>query len=207
MAFQDGLGERRVSSDTGGDFEQLRLRHELSSVPSFEFALRERATRLAQFRHPAFARVRSIERGAGADQGLSVVSERAAGWRLAQVIGDTGASGTAIDFPAALHLLRQLVQAIAILHESARDVAHGAVAPERLIVTRASRLIVTDYVLGSALEQLLYSRDRYWTELRIPLPRAAGLARLDQQADVLQVGAVALSLVLGRRLREEDSSS
>src|SRR5207247_8370190 len=61
--FRDGLGERRRITQAGGDtIELLCLRRELTTVPSFEFALRERASRLASFRHDAFAPVRSIDR-------------------------------------------------------------------------------------------------------------------------------------------------
>ena len=56
--FRDGLGERRhLDSPTGNEaLEQLCLRNELAAVPSFEFALRERVSHLASFRHPQFGR-------------------------------------------------------------------------------------------------------------------------------------------------------
>jgi serine/threonine protein kinase len=109
-----------------------------------------------------------------------------------------------LPIDAALCLVRQLVPAVAILHETARDAAHGAIAPERLIVGPNNRLVVTEYVLGSALEQLLFSRERYWTDLRIALPRVAGLPRFDHLADVTQIGVVALQLILGRLLRDDE---
>src|SRR4029079_1347458 len=96
------------------------------------------------------------------------------------------------------------VPSVLILHETARDASHGALGPERLIVTPNGRLMIVEYVLGSALEQLLFTRERYWTELRIALPRVAGLPRFDSLSDVTQVGIVALSLLLGRRLRDSD---
>lgn len=205
MAFHDGLGERRTAQDpAGADVDLLRLRQELSTVPSFEFALRERISRLANFRHPAFARIRSLERPSASDNALTVVSDHAPGVRLSVLLTAAEERGVPVDLGAALCLLRQLVPAIAILHETARDAAHGAIAPERLIVTPSARLIVAEYALGSALEQLLFARDRYWTELRVPLPRAAGLARFDHAADVLQIGVVALSLILGRRLKDDE---
>ena len=51
--FADGLGERVVAADgaTGELLQILRVRASLTAVPSFEFALRERAARLANFRH------------------------------------------------------------------------------------------------------------------------------------------------------------
>ena len=63
---------------------------------------------------------------------------------------------------------------LALLHENARDVAHGLIAPERLIVTPRARLMIVEHVLGSAVEQLQFSRERLWQELRIAMPPRAG---------------------------------
>jgi hypothetical protein len=202
--FQDPLGERRLVPDrSGGEpLELLCLRGELTSAPSFEFALRERAGRLAGFHHPSYARVRGVERlGGGA---LGLVSDQTPGVRLSRILGDVERQHLPLDITTALALLRQLVPAIAVLHESARDVAHGAIGPERLVVTTNARLVVVEHVLGPALEQLRLSHADYWRELRIPVPRLAGLPSLDQRADVMQIGAVALALILGRVLREDE---
>ena len=94
--------------------------------------------------------------------------------------------------------------AIALLHEHAPDVAHGAIGPERIVIAPNGRLVVVEHVLGAALEQLRFSHERYWKELRIALPRSAGLPHFDHRADVMQMGVVALSLILGRRLREDE---
>ena len=40
----------------------LRINPALTAVPSFEFALRERVARLANFRHGYYARVRRVDR-------------------------------------------------------------------------------------------------------------------------------------------------
>jgi hypothetical protein len=83
-------------------------------------------------------------------------------------------------------------------------VSHGALGPERLIVTPNARLVIVEYVAGAALEQLRYSRERYWKDLQIPLPRTAGLSHFDQRADVAQIGAIALALILGRPLKDDE---
>jgi PEGA domain len=64
--------------------------------------------------------------------------------------------------------------------------------------------VIAEYVLGAALEQLRFSRERYWKELRVPLPPSSALPRFDHRADVTQIGAVALALVIGRLLREDE---
>jgi hypothetical protein len=206
IVFQDGLGERRRISDVSGadTIEQLCLRGELTAIPSLEFALRERASRLANFRHVYYGRVRSVDRLTDPASTLAVVSDSIKGVRLANLLAASERRPMTLDISASVHLIRQLVAAVAMLHENARDVAHGAIGPERIIVTPNARIVVVEYVLGAALEQLHFSQERYWRELRIALPSAPGLPRFDHRADVTQVGVVALSLVLGRLLHEDE---
>src|SRR5216110_1974243 len=88
--FRDGLGERRRITHAGGDTtELLCLRRQLTSIPSFEFALRERASRLASFRHTYFGRVRSIDRLSDPASTLAVVSDVTRGVRLSQLLTPT----------------------------------------------------------------------------------------------------------------------
>jgi serine/threonine protein kinase len=205
MAFRDGLGERRIIRDSAGaSVEVLCLRKELAAVPSFEFALRERITRLAGFRHAYYGRVRGSERSTEFNHALTIASDATPGIRLSALLDTAHEQRLPVDLDVALCLIRQLVPAVAILHETARDVAHGALGPERLIVTPNGRLLIVEYVLGSALEQLLFTRERYWTELRVALPRVAGLPRFDHVADVTQIGVTALSLILGRTLADDE---
>ncbi len=201
--FVDGLGERTLLTDaTSGDsVEILQLRPVLTGVPSFEFALRERTARLANFRQNAFARVRRVDR---TPDGLAIVSDHVAGFRLSQMLRVAEERGLPVDTNAALCLIRQLLPAIALLHENAREVSHGALAPERLIITPHARLVVAEYVLGSALEQLQLSHDRLWRDYRIPMPPSAGAPRFDHRADVMQIGITSLSLILGRSLQDDD---
>ena len=206
IVFQDGLGERRRISDVSGadTIEQLCLRSELTAIPSFEFALRERASRLANFRHVYFGRVRSVDRLNDAASTLAVVSDSIKGVRLANLLAASERRPMTLDISASVHLIRQLIAAVAVLHENARDVAHGAIGPERIIVTPNARVVLVEYVLGAALEQLHYSPERYWKDLRVAVPPSHGLQRFDHRVDVTQVGVVALSLVLGRLLHEHE---
>ena len=205
-AFRDGLGERRHITDPNGKdtVELLCLRAELAAVPSFEFALRERVSRLTTFRHPQFAKVRSVERLADSESTLAIASERVAGVRLSDLLMSSEQRRLGLDITASLHLIRQLVPAIVTFHESVREIAHGTIGPERLIVTPDGQLVIVEYVLGAGLEQLRYTRERYWTELRVAMPSSAGLPRFDQRCDVTQIGVVALSLILGRSMRLDE---
>ena len=204
--FSDGVGERVVAADgaTGELLQILRLRPTLLAVPSFEFALRERTARLANFRHAYYARVRRVDRGMPPASTLAIVSDHIEGTRLSDILRVAHERGLRLDINAALCLIRQLVPAVAVLHENARDVAHGLLAPERLIVTPNARLVIVEHVLGAAIEQLQYGRDRLWQDFRIAMPPSAGLPRFDHRADVTGMGLVALALILGRPLDAEE---
>jgi hypothetical protein len=204
--FSDGIGDRVVSTDpTSGDLVQvLRINPALTAVPSFEFALRERVARLANFRHVYFARVRRVDRAPGYPTALSLVSDHVEGTRLSEILRVAEERNLHLDINAALCLIRQLVPALALLHENARDAAHGLIAPERLIITPQGRLVIAEHVCGAAVEQMQYGRERLWHELRVAMPPSAGIPRFDQRADVTGIGVVALSLILGRLLKNDE---
>ncbi len=203
--FADGIGERVVAADatTGELLQILRLRPALTAVPSFEFALRERTARLVNFRHAYYARVRRIDRMQG-NGSLAVVSDHVEGTRLSEILRVAHLRRLQLDTNAALCLIRQLVPAVALLHENARDASHGLIAPERIIVTPHARLVIVEHVVGSAVEQLQFGRERLWQEFRIAMPSSAGMSRFDHRADVNGIGVTALSLVLGRPLAAEE---
>jgi hypothetical protein len=203
--FQDGLGERRHTSGAGNQpLEVLILHEELTAVPAFEPALRERVEQLAGFQHPSFTRVRGAGKLTKGQARLIVASDRVPGVRLSEILTAAEQRLIPLEIDAALCLLRQIVPAIAALHAKAPDACHGALAPERIILTPDARAVIVEHVYGSALEQLRFSHERYWRELRIPLPLTGGLPRFDRRADVTQIGARALALILGRPLGDDE---
>ena len=202
--FSDGLGERVVAADgaTGELLQILRLRPALTAVPSFEFALRERVARLANFRHAYYvARPARRSRAWAPASSLAIVSDHLEGTRLSDILRVAHERRLQIDINAALCLIRQLVPAVAVLHENARDVAHGLIAPERLVVTPNARLVIVEHVLGAAIEQLQFGRERLWQEFRVAMPPSAGPAAVrSSRRRRPGMGLVALALILGRPL-------
>jgi hypothetical protein len=196
----DGLGYRVLGFDkkTGDRLEMLRVRSQFASQSAFETGLRERLRRLAEFRNPAFARVRQIDRLTGQAAGIAIVSNHMEGVRLGDVMGVAESYGVRIDIDTSLCLIRQLVSAVAGLHTCGADISHGCIGPERLLLTPDARLIVTEYVLGGALEAMQWTRERFWQEFRIALPQGADPASFDQQGDIMQIGLLALALLDGR---------
>ena len=204
-AFEDALGQRRLSVSAANEaLEVLALREELTAVPSFEFALRDRVTRLSNFQSEHYSRVRGVEREGKAGTTLAVVSERVPGVRLSAILEVAETRLLPIETDAALCLIRQLVHAVAMLHKKAPDLCHGAIGPERLIITPHARLVVVEHVLGAALEQLHYSHEQYWKKLRVPLPRTGSGPQFDRRSDITQVGMAALALIVGRSIGEDE---
>jgi hypothetical protein len=204
IVFEDGLGQRHHAMGGVGELlEILTLRPDLTAVPSFEFALRERVARLAPFHSESFPRIRSVER-VDASSTLALVSDCAEGVRLSKILAVADTRRLPIDTNAAMFLIRQLVAAVASLHEQLPGVFHGAIAPERIVILPSGRLVVVEHALGAALQQLHYTQERYWTELRMAVPSSVALPMLDACADVLQIGTVALALFLGRPLKSRE---
>jgi hypothetical protein len=205
VAFEDGLGERLYAVGAANEpLEVLKISSELSCVSAFEEGLREQAARLADFRHEAFGRVRAVERLDARSSTIVVISDHVRGVRLSDVLAGAYKRSIPLEYNAAAWLMRQLVSAIAALHDSGPGVCHGAIALERLVVTADGRLVVVEYVLAPALEEMHFSWERYWRELGIALPRPIGLSRFDQSADVTQMAAVALALIMGRPLTADE---
>lgn len=201
--FVDGFGERRVVLDARGErLDVLRLNAALSGTPAFEASLRERAGRIAGFHHEGFGRIRNIEIDRPTNT-LLVISDHVRGARLATLLACAEKRSVPLDLPAAACVIRQLVHAAAAWRDQMPDAVHGAISPDRIMVTPEGRVILVEQVLGSAIEQLRYSRQRYWEELGVALPVTFNVA-INARADVLQVGTVALALILGRRLNADD---
>jgi PEGA domain-containing protein len=194
--FEDAFGKRHHAAAPGGEpLEVLELREEFCSA-LFESALRERVAALARLQNSCFSRVHSVHRPNQNASKLVVVSDRIPGARLSTVLLVAREQRVPLEVNATLCIIRQLVAAIALLHEKLPTIAHGAIAPDRVVVTPTGRLVVVDHMLGAALEQLHYSADRCWKELRVPLP--ANAPAFDQHSDVMQIGILALELILGR---------
>jgi serine/threonine protein kinase len=208
VAFEDGLGQRRLSVSVANEpLELLALRAELTAVSSFEFALRDRVSRLSSFQSEHYGRVRGVERVGKTGTTLAIVSDHIQGVRLSEILSFAESRLLPIETNAALCLIRQLVHALSLLHQKAPDLCHGAIAPERLIVTPQARLVIVEHVLGAALDQLHYTHEQYWKGLRIALPRTGSGPQFDRRADITQAGVTALALIIGRPIAEDDYPS
>ena len=172
--------------------ELLRFRRVYGDQPSFEAELRRRVEQLKHFLHPAIARIRAVD-SLGDGAGLALISNYVDGKRLIDVLHDARGASFATS------LIQQVVPALVELHGQGDDVAHGAITPERIVVTAEGGLILSEHVLGSALASLQWPSQRLRSEIGVPVS-AASTTVLDGRNDVMQLGFVALSLLLGRRV-------
>ncbi len=202
--FADGFGRRLVRIETAeaAPTEHLLLSASLATHPGFAAALGERVTRLHGRRLTAYARVQRLD-GDGAG-GLTVVSEYVKGWRLADLLDVAESENLTLDIGVVMLLLRQLLPTAALLSTQIRDAASGALGPEHLLLTPQGRLVLTDYVFGPAVDALGWDAEQLWRNLRVATPPGAAGKAVSQRGDVVQVGITVLSLVAGRRLRDDE---
>ena len=208
LLFRDGLGDRLLIRDAHGRpaHECLLIRPELSSVPAFEFALNERLWLVEKFDHPGFLTIRNIIRASGQLTSISLVHDLTGGTRLSDVLARAESGGQPITAGATVFLLKEVLDALAELHRQSGDLAHGAIAPERIVLADG-KVRIADYVLGPGIEQLRYTTERYWKELRVAVPSSAGGARLDRRVDVVQAALMAVAMFAGRPLRDTEHLS
>ena len=197
--LSDHLGDRLLTFDnsTASSLELLKFKSALAQAPGFEDALRKRVDDLMRFRHPSITPVRGVE-WLNQGEGLALVSIHTAGRRLSEILKDAHGATFAME------LVRQLAPALVALQQAGAGLAHGALTPDRIIVTREGRLVIIEHVLAAALEQLNYPASRVRAELGLAAPAGADPVKFTPQLDVIQLGFVALSLLLGRRLEPTD---
>jgi hypothetical protein len=200
----DGFGDRLLMFDNTSSvsLELLRFRPELARAPGFEPALRESVERVAPFEHPLFSHVKAVECLEG-DNGLTLVSTYVAGKRLSQMFqGRPKRGGVHPAFIA--WLIRQLAPALVEFHARA-GMAHGTLTADRIVLTSGGGLVITESVLGAALDELRLPANRLWADYGIFVPPIEhDIPRLDGRTDIFQLGSVALSLLLGRRITFEE---
>jgi hypothetical protein len=193
--FTDWLGDRLLSMDNaiGTTVELLRFRKELGQTPAFEVALRQRVDDARRMLHPSLATARSVER-LPQDGSLALVSEHVPGRRLSEILQ------TARGPVFALELIRQLTPALATLHRPDPSLAHGLLSTDRVIVTREGRLVIVEHTLGSAVESLGLTATDLKTHFGLALLSPGAPVQFSQRSDIVQLGFVALMLLVGRRL-------
>ncbi len=192
----DGFGDRLLMFDNTDaiSLELLRFRRELVTT-GFENALRDRVEHLAQFRHASFPLVRAAVHLD--DQDLTLVSAHTPGQRLSEL--PTWQARKGLHPSVVTWIVREVTPALAALQSSGPFVAHGALNAERIVLTSEGRLCLIEHALGAAIRRLRFTPAELWRRFGLLAPvDDRGLVRIDARTDVVQLGTIALSLLLAR---------
>lgn len=200
----DGLGRRVAATDaaTGEPVEHLELAPALVLHTGFATALGERVARFAAVRHASYVHVLRVDRPA-IDQ-LVVVSDATRGTRLSDLLDAAEAAGVRPEIDAVVALVRQLLPAVALFSRHNRDNAIGTIAPERLFIAPPARVVIAEAVFGPAFDQLGLTRVEAWQRYRVAAPPSEGAVTCTPRGDAMALGVVALSMLLGRRLKDNE---
>ncbi len=198
---QDGFGTRLVEQAPKlGRVERLTLSPALST-PGSEQAIRARAAHLTSFGPGPVGRVARIERKGAS---LSILSEAPDGVTLSDVLAALEFGTLTLSAEEVLELAASVVQAAGKMHEALGSLAHGALSPEHVVVTREGATVFTGAVFGDAVQALKRSREQLWREFGLALPAAASAPRFDQRGDVAQLGALVLAIGQRRSLGRDE---
>jgi hypothetical protein len=199
----DGFGDRLLMFDNTDSvsLELLRFRRELAVAPGFDNALRESVERLGRFRHAAFSEPRAVVYLDEHD--LTLVSAHVSGQRLTEL--STGKVRRGLHPAIVTWIVQEVTPALAAMHSSGPAAAHGALTADRIVFTADGCLCVVEHALGAPLQRLGLTPRALWREFGvISLADDRGLARLDARNDVVQLGTIALSLLLARVVTLDD---
>ncbi len=200
----DGFGRRVASTDaaSGEPVECLELSPGLAAHTGFATALTDRVGRLAEVRHANYVRVRRLDR-LGPTQ-LVVVSDQTPGPRLSDLLEYAQRTSTRPDIEVVVALMRQLLPAVGLFARHNKSQAIGVIAPERLFVLPAGRMVVADIMLGSALDQLALEPSDAWRRYGVVSPSRIGPVTCTPRGDAMALGIVALSMLIGRMLADPE---
>jgi hypothetical protein len=103
-----------------------------------------------------------------------------------------------------LELTAAVIKAVSVVHQLPGGIAHGAITPAHVVLSRDGVAVLTDGVFGPVVEVLQRNREEVWREFGLALPASASLPRFDQRADVTQLGACVLAILLRRPLKSDE---
>ena len=193
----DGFGTRRVEKDPQfGRVEVLDVDAPLA-VPAAEQAIRARAARFTDGRAPMLAPIYRI--GRIGDQ-LSITTAAPEGVTLADLLAALEFRTVTLSDQGILELAAATIKAVASLHQLPGAPVHGALSPAHVTFCREGGVLLTGALFGDALEALNWNREQLWREFGLALPPSASLPRFDQRADVTQLGALVLAILMRRTL-------
>lgn len=192
--FRDGLGERdlQFERESGEVRERLFLRPELAA---YETALRRRIGRLASMADPRLVPVQGLEHDRATGR-LTVVSRHLSGTRLSDTLRASRERESIPDLTIGLFLAAEILAAAHTFH-SLSGLPHGALTPNRVIVTADADVVLADYAYAEVIEAARFTPQRLWDEFGIAHSLGAPFSFA---GDIRQTALIAIALMLGRPL-------
>jgi hypothetical protein len=197
----DGLGQRVVSWPAQGPpVEALRLTATLAADEQFVAALPAALAGVAGVSDPRLGGPPGLEH-VGDPPRPVLVAPYIDGRRVTTVLSDAEAAGGRLPTSAALFVVREVFSAVGALHRQAAGTCHGAIGPDRVVVTSDGRVVLVDHALGRALAAAA-PRDpwHWWRAFGIAIPLDRQSPPFSPDTDQIQIGLLALALLLGRPL-------
>ena len=147
--FCDRLGERVIVPQASGALlEHLYFWAARAQVPVLATALNGRVALPATFPPSPYCRVRRFKGVAARDGRPAFVSAHIAGRRAAEMLDVAARSTLQPTTAGVLAVTRQMMASVALLHDFAPDGYHGALGPDRLILSAEGRVVIAEHVLG-----------------------------------------------------------
>ncbi len=198
---QDGFGTRVIERmPEVGLVERLMLSPSLAT-PGSEQAIRARAAHLTSVGASSLGRVIRIERKGGA---VSILNRVPDGVTLSDILAALEFNTLTLSDDEVLELAASVVRAAGMMHEALGTVAHGALSPGHVVLTREGSTVFTGAVFGDAIQALKRSREHLWREFGLAMPSSVGTPRFDQRGDVAQLGALVLAIGQRRCLARDE---
>jgi hypothetical protein len=183
-----------------GLVEVLDLAPQFAGVAA-EQTLRARAARTADLPSTLVATVHRIDR---TDSAPAIVSAAVEGVLVADVLDALSRDDAAVSDGVLFELAAAVIRAVGALHDLPGSFAHGAIAPSHVAVAPGGRVVLTDAAVSPLLRDAQHNREHLWRTYGLAFPASAGLPRFDQRADVTQLGATVLAIMLRRPLGADE---
>lgn len=193
----DGFGVRHIEHDAAAvRIEVLDVSATLSTTAA-EQAIRARAARLMDGAIAGLVPIRHISR---TGRSLSIVTESPESVSLGDLLAALEFGTVTLGDDALMELAGATIRAVAAMHEAQPGLAHGALSPSHVLLRPDGSVLLTGAVFGDALQALKCNREQLWRTFGIALPPSASLPRFDQRADLAQLGALVLAIMLRRTM-------
>lgn len=194
----DRLGHRTAGRGADGrGVDTFAVCPALSDRPEFCAALA--AGRGAGERGgPGLARLIGLHVPSGREARLVLLhQEWVAGERLASVAARRRRSGRTFSAGHLLFVLRETAAALRLLHGRGAGWCHGALSPHRLLLTADDRLVLAENVLGPGLAAIGVPPAWLEEQFGLAVPVVPGVPSFTPLTDQLQLGRLAVELLVG----------